>query len=29
MANYDQLIRIEELRGASAFYPGSKLEFGK
>jgi enolase len=29
MAKYNQLIRIEELLGASAFYPGSKLKFGK
>ncbi|GAA4740068.1 phosphopyruvate hydratase [Flavisolibacter ginsenosidimutans] len=29
MAKYNQLIRIEELLGASAYYPGSKLKFGK
>jgi len=29
MAKYNQLIRIEELLGASAYYPGSKLSFGK
>lgn len=29
MAKYNQLIRIEELLGASAIYPGSKLKFGK
>ena len=29
MAKYNQLIRIEELLGASAVYPGSKLKFGK
>lgn len=29
MAKYNQLLRIEELLGASAFYPGSKLKFGK
>jgi enolase len=29
MAKYNQLIRIEEQLGASAYYPGSKLKFGK
>ena len=29
MAKYNQLIRIEELLGASAIYPGNKLKFGK
>ncbi len=29
MAKYNQLLRIEELLGASAYYPGSKLKFGK
>lgn len=29
MAKYNQLIRIEELLGASAYYPGSHLKFGK
>jgi enolase len=29
MAKYNQLIRIEELLGESAFYPGSQLKFGK
>jgi len=29
MAKYNQLIRIEELLGASAYYPGDKLKFGK
>ncbi|HEU4470451.1 MAG TPA: phosphopyruvate hydratase, partial [Flavisolibacter sp.] len=29
MAKYNQLIRIEELLGASAYYPGSGLRFGK
>jgi enolase len=29
MAKYNQLIRIEELLGASAVYPGNKLKFGK
>jgi len=29
MAKYNQLIRIEELLGASAYYPGNKLKFGK
>lgn len=29
MAKYNQLIRIEELLGASAVYPGKKLKFGK
>ncbi|HEU4902967.1 MAG TPA: phosphopyruvate hydratase, partial [Flavisolibacter sp.] len=29
MAKYNQLIRIEELLGASAYYPGAKLKFGK
>jgi enolase len=29
MAKYNQLIRIEELLGASAYYPGSKLKFGR
>jgi enolase len=29
MAKYNQLIRIEELLGASAYYPGDKLSFGK
>ncbi|HEY0732416.1 MAG TPA: phosphopyruvate hydratase [Chitinophagaceae bacterium] len=29
MAKYNQLIRIEELLGASAVYPGKKLRFGK
>ncbi|MEI6950586.1 phosphopyruvate hydratase [Paraflavisolibacter sp. H34] len=29
IAKYNQLIRIEELLGASAYYPGSKLKFGK
>jgi enolase len=29
MAKYNQLIRIEELLGASAYYPAGKLKFGK
>jgi enolase len=29
MAKYNQLIRIEELLGTSAYYPGNKLKFGK
>ena len=29
MAKYNQLIRIEEMLGASAYYPGKKLKFGK
>lgn len=29
MAKYNQLIRIEELLGASAYYPADKLKFGK
>ena len=29
IAKYNQLIRIEELLGESAFYPGSRLKFGK
>jgi len=29
MAKYNQLIRIEELLGASAYYPGASLKFGK
>jgi enolase len=29
MAKYNQLIRIEELLGASAYYPGATLKFGK
>jgi enolase len=29
MAKYNQLIRIEELLGASAYYPSAKLKFGK
>lgn len=29
MAKYNQLIRIEELLGASAYYPANKLKFGK
>jgi enolase len=29
MAKYNQLIRIEELLGSSAYYPGNKLKFGK
>jgi enolase len=29
MAKYNQLIRIEELLGASAYYPGTQLKFGK
>ncbi len=29
MAKYNQLIRIEEMLGASAYYPGSKLKFAK
>jgi enolase len=29
MAKYNQLIRIEELLGASAYYPSTKLKFGK
>jgi enolase len=29
MAKYNQLIRIEEQLGASAYYPGNKLKFGK
>jgi enolase len=29
MAKYNQLIRIEELLGASAYYPSNKLKFGK
>jgi enolase len=28
-AKYNQLIRIEELLGTSAYYPGNKLKFGK
>ncbi|MFN2456825.1 MAG: phosphopyruvate hydratase [Chitinophagaceae bacterium] len=28
-AKYNQLIRIEELLGASAFYPSNKIRFGK
>jgi enolase len=29
VAKYNQLIRIEELLGESAYYPGNKLKFGK
>jgi enolase len=29
IAKYNQLIRIEELLGASAYYPGNNLKFGK
>jgi len=29
IAKYNQLIRIEELLGESAYYPGNKLKFGK
>lgn len=29
IAKYNQLIRIEELLGASAYYPGNKLKFAK
>jgi enolase len=29
IAKYNQLIRIEELLGESAYFPGSKLKFGK
>ncbi len=29
VAKYNQLIRIEELLGASAYYPSNKLKFGK
>src|SRR5215213_856550 len=29
MAKYNQLIRIEEQLGASAYYPGNKIKFGK
>jgi enolase len=29
IAKYNQLIRIEEMLGASAYYPGSALKFGK
>jgi enolase len=29
MAKYNQLIRIEELLGVSAYYPSAKLKFGK
>ena len=29
IAKYNQLIRIEELLGTSAYYPGDKLKFGK
>jgi enolase len=29
MAKYNQLIRIEELLGASAFYPKGKIKFGR
>ena len=29
MAKYNQLIRIEEMLGSSAYYPGSKLKFAK
>jgi len=29
MAKYNQLIRIEELLGSTAYYPGAKLKFGK
>ncbi|MBC8034991.1 MAG: phosphopyruvate hydratase [Chitinophagaceae bacterium] len=29
IAKYNQLIRIEEMLGASAIYPGNKLKFGK
>ena len=29
IAKYNQLIRIEELLGASAYYPSDKLKFGK
>jgi enolase len=29
MAKYNQLIRIEELLGASAYYPGNQLKFAK
>jgi enolase len=29
MAKYNQLLRIEELLGMSAYYPGKKLKFGR
>jgi enolase len=29
MAKYNQLIRIEEMLGSTAIYPGGKLRFGK
>src|SRR5690606_33732286 len=29
IAKYNQLIRIEEMLGESAFYPGGKIKFGK
>jgi enolase len=29
MAKYNQLLRIEEELGASAYYPGRNLVFGK
>src|SRR5687768_1637022 len=29
MAKYNQLLRIEELLGTSAYYPGKKLKFGR
>ena len=29
MAKYNQLIRIEEMLGASGYYPGGKLKFGR
>jgi enolase len=29
MAKYNQLIRIEELLGTSAYYPAAKLKFGR
>jgi enolase len=29
IAKYNQLIRIEEMLGAQAYFPGSKLKFGK
>jgi enolase len=29
IAKYNQLIRIEELLGASAYYPSNNLKFGK
>lgn len=29
MAKYNQLIRIEEMLGAMAYYPGGKLKFGR